>query len=62
MRNISEAIFFLCSLLGLLSLLVLIPVAMFLPARFTKPWKMVSLLSVFTFASAIDWLLLGRGC
>jgi len=41
MRKTLESILFLISflnLLGLLVLLVMIPIAMFAPARFTKPW------------------------
>jgi len=45
MRKTLESILFLISflnLLGLLVLLVMIPITMFAPARFTKPWGSVS--------------------
>ena len=45
MRKTLESILFLISflnLLGLLVRLVMIPIAMFAPARFTKPWGSVS--------------------
>jgi len=58
----AEAILFLLSFFGLLALMVMLPIAMFAPARFTKPWTIVSILSLVTFACAIGWLLLGAGC
>jgi len=41
MRKILEPILFLISFFNLLGLLVMIPVAMFAPARVTKPWSVV---------------------
>jgi len=46
MRKILEPILFLISFFNLLGLLVMIPVAMFAPARVTKPWSVVSLLTL----------------
>lgn len=57
-----EDILLLLGFFSLLFLLVMLPIAMFAPARFTKPWTVVSLLSVITFAFAVGWLLLGWGC
>ena len=58
----AEAVLFLLSFFGLLALIVMLPIAMFAPARFTRPWTIVSILSLVTFACAIGWLLLGKGC
>jgi len=60
--QVAEAILFLLSFFGLLGLLVMLPIAMFAPARFSKPWSIVSVLSLLTFACAVAWLLLGAGC
>ena len=44
MRKILESVLFLISFFNLLGLLVMIPIATFAPARFTKPWSIVSVL------------------
>ncbi len=66
MRKILEQIpfliLFLISFFSLLGLLVMIPVAIFVPAKITKPWSVVSVLTFITFVCAIVWLLLGFGC
>ena len=62
MRKILEPILFLISFFNLLGLLVMIPVAKFAPARVTKPWNVVSLLTLVAFVCPIGWLLLGFGC
>ena len=62
MRKIVELVLFFASTFGMLVLLVMIPIAVFAPARFTKPWSIVSLFSVFTFVCAMAWLTLGHGC
>lgn len=61
-RNIAQTVLFLLSLLFLLALLTTLPIAMFAPARFAKPWMAVSLLTAATFICAVSWLLLGWGC
>ena len=61
-KDIAEIALFLLSFGGLVALFVMIPIAMFAPARFTKPWSIVSVLSIIVFACAIAWLLLGFGC
>jgi len=53
MRKIVELVLFFVSTFGMLGLLVMIPIAVFPPARFTKPWSIVSLLSIFTFVCAM---------
>ncbi len=58
----AEVILFLLSFFGLLALMLMLPIAIFAPARFTKPWTVVSILSLMTLACAIGWLLLGAGC
>ena len=62
MRKFVEPFLFLVSFFGLLGLLAMIAIAMLAPARFTKPWRIVSLLSLVTFLCAVGWLLLGWGC
>ncbi len=52
-------VLFLLATFSLLSLLLMLPIAMFAPAKFTKPWKAVSVLSIITFGCAAGWLLLG---
>ncbi len=56
MRKILEPILFLISFFNLLGL------AKFAPARVTKPWNVVSLLTLVAFVCPIGWLLLGFGC
>jgi len=60
MRKILEPILFLIFFFNLLGLLVMILVAMFAPV--TKPWSIVSLLTLVAFVCAMGWLLLGFGC
>jgi len=62
MRKILEPILFLISFFNLLGLLVMIPVAMFAPARVAKPWSVVSLLTLVALVCPIGWRLLGLGC
>ncbi len=57
-----ENILLLLGLASLLSLLFMLPIAMFSPSMFTRPWTVVSVLSFISFASALVWLLLGWGC
>ena len=62
MKVVLEAVpvlLFLLASFSLLSLLVMLPVAMFSPAKFTKPWKAVSVLSIISFGCTAGWLLLG---
>jgi hypothetical protein len=60
--QVVEAILFLLSFFGLLALMLMLPIAVFAPARFTRPWTLMSILSLATFACAVGWLLLGAGC
>ncbi|PYX10646.1 MAG: hypothetical protein DMG88_01710 [Acidobacteria bacterium] len=57
-----ENILLLVGFFSLLCLLIMLPIAMFSPSRFTRPWTAVSVLSFISFASAMFWLLLGWGC
>ncbi len=63
MKAVLEAVpvlLFLLASFSLLSLLVMLPVAMFTPAEFAKPlWKVISVLSIITFGCAVASLLLG---
>ncbi len=62
LRNLIQLILCLLAFFGLLGLIVTIPIAMFSPARFARPWMIVSKLTIFTFCCAVGLLLLGWGC
>ena len=53
-------VLFLLASFSVLSLLVMLPVAMFTPVAFAKPiWKVISVLSIITFGGVVASLLLG---
>jgi hypothetical protein len=53
--------FVLLTFLSLLALLVALPIACFSPAKWTKPWMVVSVLSALTLIFATIYVLLGYG-